>query len=405
MPGLKTWVFDRGALQFALNTAKPLTGSKIQPVCDGVRFSLIPNEDGTKADAYIYGTNTTSFICVRYGTIEAQGGTYTPGAQIHFLLDLAKLLKILRGSAMEQVQIRETRAAVYEEVDGAQQLKQNARYCIHTEAKNFLQSGDIYQFPHEDFAGTTLATYEPGVLTELWRKASVARGELDITRTCMHYNGDLVTLDQSFCCAVTTPLSLPKSYAINLEKGLTDVVAKMQGTITVSTNEGASKVYLLDENTGIFLVARLAVATAPPYDKALTGFEYPGAMVAPRLTLEAALRRADAFMDKKYSSAVVFQTAQVEGGWVLKITTPEDQSGQRFEEDVALTSCVEILDAAYSVINLIKAMDAYDGEEVTIKWRKGTMGTGLDNSLRLIDTQEGHVVNCLIPNMATARRA
>ena len=61
-------VFDRRKLLDCLSSARSTIGSKIDLMCNQIRFAIIGT--GLNPIAYIYGTNKISFICLCYGELK-----------------------------------------------------------------------------------------------------------------------------------------------------------------------------------------------------------------------------------------------------------------------------------------------------------------------------------------------
>lgn len=403
---MNQWIFDRSQLLNVLSTVKPMVGSKINQICDYVRFSIIANNDGSEAEVWIYGTNQSGFICAKYGIITPDSGSYEPTSQNHFLIEHKKLSMVLKSSAQESVLIKQTRAAEY---DDDQNLTVCSRYKVQTEGKNFFQSKDVLSFPHETFEGHIVHTYEAGVFPQLWAKGGIAKGELDIARTCLHYDGNFVTIDNAFLCVVQTDNepTLPDGArvwaSVNLESGVSEVVQRMLGRVEVRIDGGGNKIHVLDEATGIYLAIRLAATQPQPYLRALDAFEYPHQYVVSKSAFEASLKRARAFMDMRHTSAVKLQVSGEDGNWSLLIKTPEDESGQHYEESIAIIEANGSVDAAYNVINLIKGLEAFDEDSVLVKVRDTEQGQLVDKGMCIYHTGDDCTVNVLLPSMTVSR--
>jgi len=393
------WAFNRSDLLRCLDNLKSTVGSKINNICDCVRISIIPKST-TEALVYIYGTNLSNFVCVRYGEILADGIEFELEKESHLLVDHEKLFKICRASNLEKVVIIEIEQARYVNEGGVDKLANGAKYCIKTEAKNTIISRDVFEFPQEEFEGDVIAEYTSGLFPEMWRKASIAKGELDIKRTCLHYNGDMFTVDSTFACIVESlsKLRFPKTYSINLESGIGEIIERMSGNVVVKKNPANNKICFLDESNGIYIACGLAVEQKIPYENALNK-PYDSNFRVSKQLFESALKRAAIFINEKDISSVRLNVIKGVDRYILLVIVKPQDNINSFEEEVELESATGELNAMYKLKNLIKAITNNAETHIDFCWRTIDTGRMIDNTARIIDQKTEYRCNAIVPSV------
>lgn len=402
-----SWTFDRLKLTEAVDKLKPMSGSKITPVpCDFLRFSIVPdsNQQG-KVQVFLYAVRSVTFTCIKLGEIECnQEGLVGD----HFLIELNKFLKVLKASSKEKIVIERTREAIYSEQiideDGRKKLEQDARYCVKTESKNSFSTIDINKFPDFDFSeGSHVVTYTSGSLPDMWNKAIVARGELDIQYCCMHIDGSFCTFDGKFI-SVVSPKNVnsnrftdPNDYfSVNLESNITSIINQMKGDIIVMKSPGDRYLILIDDQNGIYFSVSLSTKKKIPYGKILDN-DYSREIRISKPNLESALKRGAIFIDEQTDSRLNFETVQSELGMpCLKIWAATSETS--FSEEIPIESMTEGLDSKYNAKNFLKAVENCDTESILLKWRNIDKDGRRDRGMLVIEDSDSYIMNQFIPS-------
>lgn len=391
---------DRQKLVRDLEILKPVSGSDLKRIFDFVRFTVIGKEDLNSADLFIYGTNGQNYTCVFHGPISIEG--IEKGGEYSVLLDFEKLLKICKSSNLAKIIIKEIDR---EERDSEGNIKRYSRYQIVTEGKSTISSLDVEDFPNEDLSDyEEIVSYSTKLFSDIWLKASIAKGEFDIKRTCIHFDGNFMTLDQSFASIVLVAEQLkPKidcKFSINLETGVGDVLKKINGKVVISKSKSNNRVLLACPEDGVFISIIPIQSPSIPYKKVLDSFPFSGKCILKRESFASALSRAVAFVDKKSTNAIKINIYEESSLWYLKISTIEDMSSQMFEEIIPAIECNAPLTSSYNSLNLIKAVDATENEKIVFSWRT----EGIDKNDRTVLIKEENSdfsLNVIIPHMAT----
>jgi len=402
--GKLTIALDRIKLIRDLEILRPVSGSEVKKAWNSVRFSLLRGEDN-EIQVFLYGTNGQNFTCVFNSKFKVdESFSNDPDYEHHFLIDLEKLLKICKSSFVEKVLIKE----VQEEVRSPEgELQKQGKYEIVTEGRNSLTSYSVDDFLNESFAEVNeIARYPVNTFGAIWQKASIAKGEFDLRKTCLHYDGNFLTLDSSFACIVLAKDEIKPAkefkYSINLDTGITHVLKKITGQVVISSSKSGPRIVFAAPDDGIFISVIPVNPANIPYMKVLTLYEWANKCVISRVAFENCLKRARAFVDKNYTSAISIKTMKLNENWYMRISTIEDLSTQIFEEDIILDECNSELDAAYNSLNFLKIFDALEKEKIVISWRNKGVDKN-DKTMLIVEEGQFSTTNIVIPHMAVSR--
>lgn len=388
---MSKWTFDRSQLVKSLDKLKPLIGNKMDPICDNVRFSILPVDgDLKKADVFLYGARVEANTCLNFCRIESEHDI----GEDHFLLDLKRLTKVLKASDRQSVTIERTQSPEYL----GEEITVMGEYTVATEGLNKFRTMDIRRFPVEDFTqGHLLVAFPAGVLPDVWRKAEVARGELDLRYSCLHWDGNLCTLDGKIFCMVAPETQFvenadrSKYFSLNLDSNVSSIIKEMVGNVTVKCSANRSKIFFIDEQTGIFFVLAASTPNKIPYEKILQpdDCDYNRGFNCSREQMISALNRAIIYIDDSHDSRVTIET--VSDGMdmpQLKISVRSELG--EYVEQIPIEDLTEQLRGRYPAKNLFKAVQNFEGERIKINWRVRDRDNSSDRSLLMTETMNGY---------------
>lgn len=399
---MSSWTFDRINLLASLEKLKPMSGNKLNNICDNVKFFIHPVGDNTEANIYLYAAQAETNTCINHGSIKVDEGEIEPDL---FLIDLKRLISVLKASEKELVVFDKDQAAEYDGDD----LVTMAEYTVKTEGNNRFRSMDLKKFPEQDFnQGIPVAVYPAGVLPDFWKKAEVARGQLDIRYTCMHMDGNFCTLDGKFFAMVQPEIPfaviegdanrLTEVFSVNLESNISSIISQMKGEVAIKRSDNRGQLTLIDPTSGIYFSIVVSQPNRIPYNRILNpdGTDYDRHFVINRSSLIAAIKRATIFIDEDYDTRITITSSQDQLSMAcIKIKASSERGD--FEEDVPVIEITEEFGARYSAKNILRALVNCDDANVKVCWRKRDEPM-FDRGILITSDQGGYKLYEYIPN-------